>query len=181
MGQRAVFLDRDGVLNRAPIVERKPYSPSSLAELEVLPGVPEALETLHLAGFKLIVVTNQPNIKRGLTTVQDMHDIHHFLSQALPIDEFFTCLHVDEDQCACRKPNPGMLLAAAKKHDIEMHTSYMIGDRWRDVEAGNNAGCQTIFIDYDYDEPQPQTVGMRVGSLHEAMMLIMSGEVPLGI
>ncbi len=174
--QRAVFLDRDGVLNRAPIVERKPYSPSNLAELEVLPGVCEALETLHLAGFKLIVVTNQPNIKRGLTTVQDMDDIHHFLSQALPIDEFYTCLHIDEDQCDCRKPSPGMLLEAAKKYDIEMSTSFMIGDRWRDVEAGNNAGCKTIFIDYDYDEPQPQKADMRVGSLHEAMLLIMSGE-----
>lgn len=174
--QRAVFLDRDGVLNRAPIVERKPYSPSNLAELEVLPGVSEALETLHLAGFKLIVVTNQPNIKRGLTTVQDMDDIHHFLSQALPIDEFYTCLHIDEDQCDCRKPSPGMLLEAAKKYDIEMSTSFMIGDRWRDVEAGNNAGCKTIFIDYDYDEPQPQKADMRVGSLHEAMLLIMSGE-----
>ena len=138
--QRAVFLDRDGVINRAPVINGKPYSPSSLVELELLPGVIDALQLLHAKGFKLIVVTNQPNIKRGMTTIQDMEDIHQFLAKTLPIDDFYTCLHLDEDGCACRKPKPGMLLAAAQKHGIALQNSYMIGDRLRDIGAGLQAG-----------------------------------------
>jgi D-sedoheptulose 7-phosphate isomerase len=166
---RAVFLDRDGVINRASVREGKPYPPSTVAELEVLPGVPEALQVLKKAGYKLLVVTNQPDVGRGTQSQQTLDAIHQALLSRLPIDDIFVCAHTDEGKCACRKPLPGMLLEAARKHDIDLPASFMVGDRWRDIEAGYNAGCRTILIDYGYSERAPDHVpDLRVSSLREA-------------
>src|SRR6202167_4021623 len=166
---RAVFLDRDGVINRASVRESKPYPPSTVAELEVLPGVPEALQVLKKAGYKLLVVTNQPDVGRGTQSQQTLDAIHQALLSRLPIDDIFVCAHTDEGKCACRKPLPGMLLEAARKHDIDLPASFMVGDRWRDIEAGYNAGCRTILIDYGYSERAPDHVpDLRVSSLREA-------------
>jgi D-glycero-D-manno-heptose 1,7-bisphosphate phosphatase len=174
--KRAVFLDRDGVINRAVIREGKPYPPANIAAMEVLPGVSEALERLHLAGYFLIVVTNQPDVARGTTKKEDVEGINSYLESLLPIDEFRTCYHDSVDHCDCRKPQPGALLAAARKHGIDLSTSYMVGDRWRDVEAGQRAGCKTCFIDYGYAEKQPDRVDYKVASLKEAAEIIL-GEV----
>ena len=166
---RAVFLDRDGVINRALVREGKPYPPSTVAELEVLPGVPEALQVLKQAGYKLLVVTNQPDLGRGKQSQQTLDAIHQALLSRLPIDDIFVCPHTDEGKCACRKPLPGMLFEAARKHDIDLPASFMVGDRWRDIEAGYNAGCRTILIDYGYSERAPDHVpDLRVSSLREA-------------
>ncbi|MGA8274155.1 MAG: HAD-IIIA family hydrolase [Candidatus Sulfotelmatobacter sp.] len=166
---RAVFLDRDGVINRALIREGKPFPPLTVAELEVLPGVPEALQALKKAGYKLLVVTNQPDVGRGRQSQQTLDAIHKALLSRLPIDDIFVCPHTDKDKCACRKPLPGMLLEAARKHDVDLKASFMVGDRWRDIEAGYNAGCRTILIDYGYSERAPDHVpDLRVGSLREA-------------
>lgn len=171
--RQAVFLDRDGVLNRAVVRDGKPYPPANLSEMEILPGVPEALTLLHAAGFMLIVVTNQPDVARGTTPKAVVEEINNYLTGCLPIDEFRTCYHDSGDGCDCRKPLPGALLAAAKQHDIDLRGSYMIGDRWRDTEAGQRAGCQTIFIDYGYAEKQPESVNHRVRSLAEAAQIIL--------
>jgi D-glycero-D-manno-heptose 1,7-bisphosphate phosphatase len=171
--KRAVFLDRDGVINRAMVRDGKPYPPPNLSKLEILPGVPDALDLLHNAGFLLIVVTNQPDVARGTTQVSVVEEINTYLINCLPIDEFQTCYHDNFDKCDCRKPFPGALLAAAKKYDIELSRSYMIGDRWKDIEAGRSAGCKTIFIDYGYSEKQPKFVDYRVGSLSEAAKVIL--------
>jgi D-glycero-D-manno-heptose 1,7-bisphosphate phosphatase len=170
--RRAVFLDRDGVINRALVRDGKPYPPANLSELEVLRGVPAALTLLHEAGFKLIVVTNQPDVARGTTPKAVVEEINHYLASCLPIDEFRTCYHDNGDNCDCRKPLPGALLSAAKQHGLDLSKSYMIGDRWRDTEAGQRAGCQTIFIDYGYAEKQPESVNHCVGSLAEAAQII---------
>jgi len=170
---RAVFLDRDGVINRAPVREKKPYPPSSMAELEILPGVPQALKALRDAGFLLIVVTNQPDVARGTMSREVIEEMNIYLSHHLTIDEFYTCYHDGQDGCDCRKPKPGSLLAAAKKYNIDLGSSYMVGDRWRDVEAGRNAGCKTFFVDYGYDEKQPESVDYRVSSLLEASQIIL--------
>jgi len=170
---RAVFLDRDGVINRAHVREGKPYPPRSLAELEILPGVSEALRALHGAGFLLIVVTNQPDVARGTTSREAVEEINKHLALHLVIDEFYSCFHDSDDNCDCRKPKPGSLLAAAKKHSIDLGASYMVGDRWRDIEAGKQAGCKTIFIDYGYTEKQPGSFDYRVGSLLEASKIIL--------
>jgi D-glycero-D-manno-heptose 1,7-bisphosphate phosphatase len=166
---KAIFLDRDGVLNRSFIRDGKPFAPTKLEEFEILPGVPEALRDLKNQGYKLIVVTNQPNVARGNQSLQTLEAMHQILTSQLPLDDILLCPHTDDDHCDCRKPQPGMLLAAARRHNIDLANSYMIGDRWRDIEAGYNAGCKTILIDYGYSERPPDRVpDLRVTSLREA-------------
>lgn len=171
--KRAVFLDRDGVINRALVRDGKPYPPASLAAVEILPGVANAMHSLQKAGWLLIVVTNQPDVTRGITSLEDVEAINEYLQQCLPIDEFRTCYHDNIDGCNCRKPLPGSLLAAAETHCIDLSSSYMVGDRWRDIEAGERAGCITVFIDYGYNEKQPDNFNHSVRSLTEAADIIL--------
>ena len=175
--RRAVFLDRDGVINRAIVHSGKPYPPANLSEVEILPGVREALESLHDAGYMLIVVTNQPDVARGKIAIDVVEEINHYLIGCLPIDEFRTCYHDSGDNCDCRKPMPGALFSAAQRHYINLKDSYMVGDRWRDTEAGMRAGCKTIFIDYGYDEKRPESYTFKVQSLKEASTIILNGEL----
>jgi D-glycero-D-manno-heptose 1,7-bisphosphate phosphatase len=166
---RAVFLDRDGVINRAFIRDGKPSPPLTQHEMEILPGVPEALHDLKQAGFKLIVITNQPDVGSGKQSRETLESMHRTLRTTLPLDDIFVCCHTDNDSCDCRKPLPGMLLEAAKKHNIDLRASFMVGDRWRDVDAGYNAGCRTILVDYGYSERPPiHAPDQRVKSLREA-------------
>jgi len=177
--RRAVFLDRDGVINRAIVRDGKPYPPATAEELEILPGVAEALERLKRAGFTLIVVTNQPDVARGTVPRAWVEEIHARMERLLPIDEFRVCYHDSADHCACRKPRPGMLLDAARQHGLYLAGSYMIGDRWRDMEAGQSAGCKTFFVDYGYSEQQPRAWDFRVHSLQEAADMILQGGAAL--
>jgi len=178
--RRAVFLDRDGVINRTFVRDGKPFPPTTLQELEVLPGVAEALHALKQHGYKLLVVTNQPDVARGKQSRQMVDAMHQALSARLPLDDILVCYHTDKDKCDCRKPMPGMLLEAAKKHNIDLAASFMVGDRWRDIEAGYNAGCKTILIDYGYSERSPaHAPDLRVGSLREAADWII-GSAPKG-
>jgi D-glycero-D-manno-heptose 1,7-bisphosphate phosphatase len=174
MSRRAVFLDRDGVINRAVVREGKPYPPAGLEELEILPGVREALDQLKDAGFVLVVVSNQPDVARGTTARDAVETINAKLAESLPVDDFRMCYHDSGDGCDCRKPKPGMLLVAARDQGIDLSSSFMVGDRWRDVEAGQRAGCTTLFIDYGYDERQPEACDYRVKSLPEAAKIILS-------
>lgn len=171
--RRAIFLDRDGVINRAEVRDGRPYPPANLAAMEILPGVPEAIQALHVAGWMLIVVTNQPDVARGTTVRADVEAINHHLLETLSIDEFRTCYHDADDGCDCRKPLPGALLAAGREHGIDLKHSVMVGDRWRDVEAGQRAGCKTVFIDYGYAEKQPEFFDYKVQSLQEAADIIL--------
>ena len=148
--RRAVFLDRDGVLNRAIIRDGRPHTPATLDELQILPGVAEALGALRRAGFLLIGVTNQPDVARGTQERRVVEDINQALVTALPLDEIRVCYHDDPDGCDCRKPLPGLLTKAAVELDVDLPTSIMIGDRWKDIEAGYNAGCKSILINWDY-------------------------------
>ncbi len=166
--QRAVFLDRDGVLVRAMIRDGKPYPPVGLDDLEILPGVADALRRLHEAGYLLIVVTNQPDVARGTQTQAMVEAQNAAMRVILPLDDVRTCYHTDSDGCSCRKPLPGLLLAAAQECHIDLASSYMVGDRWRDVEAGLRAGCKTIFINYDYRESLRCRPHAQVVSLAEA-------------
>jgi len=170
--KRAVFLDRDGVINRAIVRNGMPYPPANLGELEILPGVFEALKKLHAADYLLIVVTNQPDVARGSAKKVDVEQINFQLSSLLPLDDIKTCYHDSIDGCLCRKPLPGALLEAAKEHDIELSKSFMVGDRWRDIVAGQRAGCKTFFVNYRYDEQQPEMPDFIVSSLLEAQKII---------
>ncbi len=171
--QRAVFLDRDGVINESVVIQGKPYPPANLSVLKLIPGVKEGLEALAQAGYLLIVITNQPDVARGTTAKETVEDIHAHLAKHLPITEFRACYHLDEHACTCRKPQPGALLSAAKAYNIDLTNSYMIGDRWRDIEAGERAGCQTFFIDYGYQEKQPTSMDFSVPSVLDAAMIIL--------
>ena len=172
--RRAVFLDRDGVINRPVVRDGRPYPPARVEELEVLPGVPEALVRLHDAGFRLVVVTNQPDVARGTQRRDVIEAMHACLASVLPIDEFRVCDHDDREGCSCRKPKAGLLEAAARGADLCLPASFMVGDRWRDVEAGRRAGCTTIFIDWDYEERRHEHPDVIVRSLPEAVDWILS-------
>jgi D-glycero-D-manno-heptose 1,7-bisphosphate phosphatase len=143
---RAVFLDRDGVLNGLVMRNGKATAPFSLDELQILPGVPEALAALHAAGFQLIVVTNQPDVAFGQAEKAHVEAINAHVRARLPIDDIRVCYHMDGDGCACRKPQPGMIYAAAVEREIELARSFLVGDRWRDIGAGKAAGCTTILV-----------------------------------
>lgn len=157
---KAVFLDRDGVLNKAIIRNGKPYPPATLEEFEVVEGVPEALLRLKALGYLLIGATNQPDVARGTTSKAFVETVHARLLNELPLLEMKVCYHDDADNCPCRKPLPGLLVEAAKEHKIDLSKSFMIGDRWKDIDAGKNAGCQTIWINQGYAEniPSPDFV-----------------------
>jgi D-glycero-D-manno-heptose 1,7-bisphosphate phosphatase len=148
----AVFLDRDGVLNRAVIRNGQPYPPASVDQLEILPGVPAALDRLKRAGYRLVVVTNQPDIARGVTSPEAVEAIHQKLRESLTLDEIRVCPHDDADACACRKPRPGLLLAPAT------------------IDVG------TSIIDYGYAEKLLHEPDVRVSSLSEAAEWILTHE-----
>jgi D-sedoheptulose 7-phosphate isomerase len=168
--RRAVFLDRDGVLNEVAVREGKPYPPGDLASLQVLPGTAEELARLKDRGYLLVVVTNQPDVARGRQKRDAVEAISHRLRTELPLDDVLTCFHDDPDDCDCRKPRPGLMKQAARQYGIDLSHSYLIGDRWRDIDAGANAGCKTVWIDRGYREKPPASPpDARVASLSEAV------------
>lgn len=169
-GNRAVFLDRDGVLNRALVLDGKPNPPACLEEFSILPDARVCLEELKKQGFSLIVVTNQPDVARGHQSISVVEEMNRRLRQALPLDEVLVCYHDDMDDCSCRKPRPGLLQEAQRKYELDLSRSYLIGDRWKDVDAGNAAGCKTALIDYQYRERGPATEpSVKVPSLRAAV------------
>jgi D-glycero-D-manno-heptose 1,7-bisphosphate phosphatase len=171
--KRAVFLDRDGVINAAVVRDGKPYPPADVHALEILPGVAEALAELRGAGFTLVVVTNQPDVARGTTPRATVDAIHERLRATLGLDAIYACFHDNTDHCGCRKPRPGMLVDAARDLGLDLQASWMVGDRWRDVDAGIAAGCHTIWVNQHYAEPAPTQFDVEVGSLAEAARFIL--------
>lgn len=173
--KRAVFLDRDGVINAPTVRNGKPYPPRSLEEFAVLPGVPEACVRLRTAGFDLIVATNQPDVGRGDLPLATVEGIHRRMCELLPITRVEVCYDAGGDQSSeFRKPMPGMLLRAANELGIDLSSSYMVGDRWRDIDCGHAAGCTTIFIDYGYSEPLNKQPDFRAADLLDASSIILS-------
>ena len=164
--RRAVFLDRDGVLNETVVgsdgVPRPPPDPDQLV---LLPGVDAACRELHALGFLLVVVSNQPDVARGTQRREVVETMNTRLREMIPLDDIRVCYHDDSDECECRKPQPGLLLAAAHDWNIDMSASYMVGDRWRDIEAGSRAGCMTVLIDNGSNEALSAQPAVRAGSL----------------
>jgi D-glycero-D-manno-heptose 1,7-bisphosphate phosphatase len=164
----AVFLDRDGVLNRAIMRHGKPYPPADLSEFVITDGARAALDELKREGFLLIVVTNQPDIARGKANRADVDKINARLAAILPLDAIEVCEHDDKEQCDCRKPKPGMILHSRKRLGVDLSASFVVGDRWRDIEAGRRAGCRTILIGDGYGEFFPSAPTINLASLPEA-------------
>jgi D-glycero-D-manno-heptose 1,7-bisphosphate phosphatase len=151
-GLPAVFLDRDGIINRAVIRAGRPYPPASLEEFEILPGSLTSLTRLANSGYVLIGVTNQPDVARGTQSRQTVESFNARILSELPVREIFVCYHDNSDHCDCRKPRPGLIIQAAQKHGLDLSGSWMVGDRWKDIAAGQAAGLKTIFVDYHYAE-----------------------------
>jgi D-glycero-D-manno-heptose 1,7-bisphosphate phosphatase len=145
-----VLLDRDGVLNRVFVRGGVTHPPAHPGEFELLPGVAEALARLEAAGLPLVVVTNQPDVARGTQTWEGVEAINDLVRGKLPVLEVLTCGHDGPDNCGCRKPRPGLLLEAARWYGLDLPRSFMVGDRWSDVEAGRAAGCRTVLIETPY-------------------------------
>lgn len=179
---RAVFFDRDGVLVRPTIREGKPYPPRNLSETELVPGAAEALAQLRAAGFLLLLITNQPDVARGTQQRAVVDGINEYVRTHVRLDGCFTCYHDDIDACTCRKPLPGLILVASETYHIDPKSSFVIGDRWRDIEAGYAAGCTTILIDNGYDERRPtRPAHARVSSIQDAATWILKcGPHPIG-
>ena len=171
---RAVFLDRDGVLTRIIVRDGKPLAPLHRADMDVIAGVAAALERLRRAGWLLVVVTNQPEVARGRTTRDEVEAMHERLASDLGLDDIRVCYHDDVDRCACRKPAPGMLYQAAVERGITLADSYMVGDRWRDMTAGRQAGCTTILVESGHTEDVPMDPDLRVPDLPHAAAWILS-------
>jgi D-glycero-D-manno-heptose 1,7-bisphosphate phosphatase len=171
---RAVFLDRDGVLNEAIIRDGRPYPPRDLDEFVIVSDAPAALDALRRAGYRLIVATNQPDIARGTTTSAAVARLNQQLRAALPVDAIEVCEHDTADRCACRKPAPGLLTGAAERDGIDLAASFMVGDRWRDIEAGRRAGCRTVLIGDGYGEALKSRPDVTVGGLTEAVRWILA-------
>jgi D-glycero-D-manno-heptose 1,7-bisphosphate phosphatase len=172
--RRAVFLDRDGVINRAEIRGQRPHPPDRLEDLDLLPGVVEAAQALRAAGFTLVVATNQPDVAAGRQRREVVEAMHERIRALMPLDAIKVCYHADGDGCTCRKPKPGMLLEAAAEYSVDLARSFMVGDRWRDVSAGCAAGCRTILIGDGYGETFPDPPDASAASLREAAELILS-------
>ncbi len=169
---RAVFLDRDGVINRPIVRDGKPYPPGSVEEFEIYPEVADACAAMKRAGYLLVVVTNQPDVGRGSQSLAIVEDMHAKMCQNLPIDRVEVCYDPGEGS-AFFKPAPGMLLRSAGELSIDLNASFMVGDRWRDVDCGTAAGCQTIFIDRGYNERLRCQPHYTVFNLLEAVQAIL--------
>jgi D-glycero-D-manno-heptose 1,7-bisphosphate phosphatase len=181
VSNRAVFLDRDGVLNRSVIRDGLPFPPAKVSEFQLYPDVVEGCRQLKAAGFLLIVVTNQPDVGRGTQSRASVEAMHAKLCADLPaIDAIEVCFHAGSshgERCDCRKPRPGMLLRAAATHDIDLKRSFLIGDRWRDVNCAHAAGCRAVFIDQSYRERLRERPEFTVTTFREAVAIILQNRL----
>ena len=162
---KAFFFDRDGILNKSIIRNNKPFSPRNLKELNLNFELIEFIKKLKKKGFKIIVVTNQPDIKYGKLSKHTLKLINSIIAKTFFVDDIYACIHGKKDNCECRKPKPGMLKKASKKWNIDLKKSYLIGDRWKDIKSGESMGCTTIFIDYNYDEYKPKSYNYKYKSI----------------
>lgn len=174
MSDPAVFLDRDGVLIESPVVNGRPVAVHRAEDMVVLPGVVDALAALRDAGLKLVCITNQPDIARGRVPAETIEHANAVLREQLGLDAVRCCPHDDPDPFGCRKPAPGLIFDAAADLGLDLRRSVVVGDRWRDIEAGQRAGCETVFILRDYDEPGPEAPDVVVRDLLEAVPWIVA-------
>ena len=165
---RGVFLDRDGILNKTYFQGKIPIPPSNLDEVEIIPGVIEAIKLFSENNFLPVVITNQPDISRGVNTVEIVESINQKIGDLTGINHFYICPHDDQHMCSCRKPKPGLIHLSASELTLELTGSIMVGDRWRDVAAGQALNLTSYFVDYSYDEKKPNEPFIKVSSLLDA-------------
>ena len=170
---KAVFLDRDGVINKPIIIDGKGYAPQLLKDFKIFPKVKSDVKKLKNKGFKVFVITNQPDIGNKLLKKKTLNEMHSLLKAKVSIDKIYCCSHTRNDRCKCRKPKPGMIIKASNESKINLKESYMVGDRKIDIDAGLKAGCKTIFVNNNYYEKRPTKQEKTVKSLHAAVKYIL--------
>jgi len=168
--EAAIFFDRDGVLIDAPLINKKPSSVLTVKDIKLCKNILKICK-YYKSNYYLIMVTNQPDYSRGHNSKKNIIDINNFLKKKLNLDMTYVC-YSDNDKCIDRKPNPGMLLKAKKKYKINLKKSFMIGDRWRDIGAGNRAGCRTIFVDRNYSEKLIYKPNYSIRQLKDIFLII---------
>tara|TARA_B100001123_G_C15312264_1_gene1024833 strand:- start:953 stop:1564 length:612 start_codon:yes stop_codon:yes gene_type:complete len=169
---KAVFLDRDGVINKIFKKNGLPFSPPNFEQFEILPGVKESIIKFKKLNFYSIIITNQPDVSRGKIKKKTVLKMNDHIKKEIKIDDIFVCFHDDHDNCDCRKPKPGLIHNAIKKWNININKSFMIGDRKKDIDAGKSAGCKTIFLDYNYNEAKPDKPDFITNTLLDAALII---------
>jgi D-glycero-D-manno-heptose 1,7-bisphosphate phosphatase len=169
---KAVFFDRDGVINRPIVRAGLPYAPQDLSEFAWMDGAHATLETLRSRGYLLLVCTNQPDVVRGMQTRERVDEFHRLIESELPIARVYACFHDNAHGCACRKPKPGMLVQGSRDFGIDLARSWMIGDRAKDIEAGRAAGCRTVYLRHDYDAASTHTAHYEIEQLNELLAII---------
>ncbi len=168
---KAVFLDRDGVLIKAPVTrDRKPLSIKNISKLKFLPTVIKTCKVLK-SNYLLIMITNQPDVSRKKIKKLKVDEINILIKKKLNLDDVFVC-YTDNDKSKFRKPNPGMILKAAAKYNINLKKSYFIGDRWKDIDAGRKAYCKTVFIDHNYNEKLNLKPNYKIKKFKEVLSFI---------
>ena len=171
--QRAIFLDRDGVIVKQFKVNGKSFPPRKFEDFRLYPYVKERLKELK-KNFLIFVITNQPDVKKGLMQMEDLNLMHQYLKENLPIKEIYTCLHLKEENCFCRKPSDYFIKKAKIKYGIDLKKSILIGDRESDIRAGNSSGCYSLFIDRNYNENKPVNYKKKFYSFNQAAKFIIS-------
>ena len=170
--RQAVFFDRDGILVEAPVVDGHPKSARTVEDLILIPAAVHLCAELAGAGVLLFMITNQPNISRMKVDPRSVDQQNQIVAKACQLTAVRVCPHDDSSGCHCRKPRPGMITDLAKEYSIDLIRSVVVGDRWRDIEAGTQAGSQTVFVDYGYDERQPTDQTASVRSVEEAATIV---------
>jgi len=168
--KRALFLDRDGVLNIPILRGGRTYAPVQFSDFQLYEDVIPTLHEVKNRGYLLVLITNQPDLSKGLLAPEELHRMHQFLQEKIPFDSLEVCPHQDSDDCECRKPKPGMILRAAKQLSIDLSQSIVIGDRWRDILAGKTAGCKTALkIVEDFTDDRQETPDWTIFQLQEIL------------
>jgi D-glycero-D-manno-heptose 1,7-bisphosphate phosphatase len=177
VARRAVFLDRDGVLNRPVLRNGQPHPPSRVEDFELYDDVADGCARLKAAEFLLVVITNQPDVGRGTQSREAVEAMHMKMQSTLPsLDRIEVCYHAGErygEPCDCRKPRPGMILHVAAELKIDLAASYVIGDRWRDIDCARAAGCRAIFIERGYKESLRETPDFTVANFNDAVSALL--------
>lgn len=172
MNKGAVFFDRDGVLVTTEVVDGVPIAENNPDQINFMPGAIQLCQRLHKAEVQTFLITNQPDIARGKVSHESVNTINRIVKETCDLTDIAVCPHDDVDNCNCRKPQPGMILSLASRFGIDLQKSIVVGDRWRDIEAGNSAGCRTIFIDYKYGEKHASDPTHIVSSVEQVGLLL---------
>lgn len=170
--RRAVFFDRDGTLIQTAVIEGRPIAENDPSTVVIIQGATQLCKTLIDHEIRVFLITNQPDVARGKVAYEHVREVNEIVRQRCSLTDVAVCIHDDSDDCSCRKPKPGMILDLATQYEIDLERSVVVGDRWRDVETGVNAGCETLLIDYGYDEPCRVQPTWKVESLREAAVVL---------